>query len=128
MTATALGYTPETGKERRDRQAHDALRAFILDRIRKVASDWHVVNDANGEPEWPALASLDKLDNAGDVEIVRDALVAAILRGLQHPAIQGPDVRVAYARILAMLVDYLWVARHPYERDQWPARDWIGEW
>ena len=125
---TAVAYPTLSVEERRARKDSHALRDYILDRIRQVARAQHVVSDANGCPEWPALASLDKLNNVGDAEIVRDALVAAILRGLQRPAIQGPDVRVAYARILAMLVDYLWVAKHPYEREHWPSRYQIGEW
>jgi hypothetical protein len=125
---TAVAYTTPTVKEQRNRKASEELRAYILGRILRVAKDWHVVNDANGTPEWPALASLDKLDNTMDATIVRDALIAAIIRGFREDRIQGPDIRVAYARILAMLVDYIWVAKHPYEPSQWPLRVNIGEW
>ena len=127
MTAVAS----PSPKAKRTYAASVALRAYILARIRKVAKDQTVVSDATGSPEWPALVSLDTLNNAMDAEIVRDALIAAIVRGLTDPrhfCVNGPHIRVAYARILAMLNDYLWIAKHPEERDQWPPRDYVGEW
>lgn len=130
MTATA---TPPArlSKEQRACRASEALRADILVRIRKIAKEWSVTSDATGEPEWVALTSLERLDSALDVTVVRDVLAAAILRGLQHGPRDWPPyptIRVTYARILALLNNYLWVAQHPASPDHWPCRADLGEW
>jgi hypothetical protein len=101
------------------REQAEARCAAILARIRKILGPGGVLGDADFSDEWLPLAAMYGLepDHWRNARRLRDTFVAAILPDLRDEK----QIRVQYARILALLNDYLWIWHHLGDPDSWPT-------
>ncbi len=92
--------------------------AVIVAQLRSILlTDDEVLSDASCAPEWMPLAAMCALepDDYRGAERLRDEFHAIILPAFRDEK----EIRVAYARILSLLGEFLWIHAHRETPDAW---------